>query len=243
MRYPLRSTNTLNSRLVTSKRSIDFWIDRFEVTNREFKVFVDRGGYRTRAYWREPFIVDGRAVPWATSMARFRDATGRPGPGTWKSGTYPAGEADFPVGGVSWYEAAAYAVFVGKSLPTIYHWYRAADLGRFADILTVSNFNGKGPLPVGASGGLGPFGTFDMAGNVREWCWNAAASGRFILGGAWNEPQYMFADEDTKDPFDRGPTDGFRLAKYMGPIAAAAIAPGTVFDGRPQSGNGEAGQR
>ena len=39
------------------------------------------------------------------------------------------GQADFPVGGVSWYEAAAYAAFAGKSLPTIYHWYRAAGSG------------------------------------------------------------------------------------------------------------------
>ena len=72
---------------------------------------------------------------------------------------------------MSWYEAAAYAAFAGKSLPTIYHWYRAAGLGRFADILTVSNFSGKGPAPVGSYGGLGPFGTYDMAGNVKEWCW------------------------------------------------------------------------
>ena len=95
----------------------DFWIDRFEVTNRQFKEFVDQGGYRRRDYWREPFIEGGRSVPWEEAVGRFRDATGRPGPATWKSGTYPDGQADFPVGGVSWYEAAAYAAFAGKSLP------------------------------------------------------------------------------------------------------------------------------
>src|SRR5712671_5691533 len=121
----------------------DFLIDRFEVTNREFKAFVDQGGYRKRDYWRQPFVEGARSVPWQEAVERFRDATRRPGPATWTSGTYPAGQADFPVGGVSWYEAAAYAVFAGKSLPTIYHWYRAADLGRFADILAVSNFSGK----------------------------------------------------------------------------------------------------
>ena len=40
----------------------DYWIDRFEVTNRQFKEFVDRGGYRRRDYWREPFIDGGRSV-------------------------------------------------------------------------------------------------------------------------------------------------------------------------------------
>ena len=42
-------------------------------------------------------------------MSLFRDKTGRPGPSTWELGTYPQGEADLPVGGVSWHEAAAYA--------------------------------------------------------------------------------------------------------------------------------------
>ncbi len=203
----------------------DFWIDRFEVTNRAFKAFVDQGGYSRREYWRQPFIDGGRSVSWQEGVDRFRDATGRPGPATWTSGTYPAGQAEYPVGGVSWYEAAAYAEFAGKSLPTIYHWYRAADLGRFADILTVSNFNGKGPAPVGRYQGVGPFGTFDMAGNVKEWCWNATGTDRFLLGGAWYEPMYMFADDDAKGPFDRAPGYGFRLAKYTSPLPAAVTAP------------------
>jgi serine/threonine protein kinase/dienelactone hydrolase len=203
----------------------DFWIDRFEVTNREFKAFVDQGGYERRAYWQEPFVERGKSLRWEEAIARFRDTTGQRGPATWTSGSYAAGQADVPVGGVSWYEAAAYAAFVGKSLPTIYHWYRAADLGRFADILTVSNFTGKGPAPVGSFAGVGPFGTFDMAGNVKEWCWNAATNGRIILGGAWNEPRYLFADADAKDPFERAPTNGFRLAKYLGPVPTSVTAP------------------
>jgi eukaryotic-like serine/threonine-protein kinase len=199
----------------------DYWIDRFEVTNVQFKAFVDRGGYQRREYWREPLIDAGRTVPWEDAIARFRDGTGRPGPATWQSGTYPAGQSDFPVGGVSWYEAAAYAAFAGKSLPTIYHWYRAANLGRFANILTVSNFTGTGPAAVGHYAGLGPFGTFDMAGNVKEWCANETDSGRFLLGGAWNEPSYMFADYDARGPFERAPGYGFRLAKYLEPQPAA----------------------
>jgi len=204
----------------------DFWIDRFEVTNREYKAFVDRGGYAQRAYWREPFLDDGRPLSWEQALERFRDATGRPGPATWKNGTYPDGQADYPVGGVSWYEAAAFAAFAGKSLPTFYHWYRAANFGRFADILNVSNFDDRGPAPVGRYRGLGPFGTYDMAGNVKEWCWNAVPdTRRFLLGGAWNEAKYMFADYDARAPFERAPTYGFRLAKYMRPASDALTAP------------------
>jgi serine/threonine protein kinase/dienelactone hydrolase len=210
----------------------DFWIDRFEVTNREFKRFVDAGGYRDRSYWTEPFVEGGREIGWAAAIDKFRDASGRPGPATWSGGTYPDGQADFPVGGVSWYEAAAYARFAGKQLPTIYHWYRAAALGRFADILASSNFARSGPARVGEYAGLGTFGTYDMAGNVKEWCWNASGDRRFALGGAWNEPRYMFADYDARLPFERAANLGFRLAQYEHAPTAAEAAPASPVDAR-----------
>ena len=193
----------------------DYWIDRFEVTNRQFKTFVDAGGYRTRSYWTEPFTSGTRTLSWEEAMAAFRDTTGRPGPATWELGTYPEGQADYPVGGVSWYEAAAYAVFAGKSLPTAFHWYNAAGLGNFSDILVASNYGSKGPAPVGQHQGLGPFGTYDMAGNVKEWCSTASGTSRFIPGGGWNEPSYMFTDLDAQPPLDRQVTYGFRCVKYI----------------------------
>ena len=97
----------------------DFWIDRSEVTNKSYKAFVDAGGYRKREYWKHDFIKGGRVVGWDDAVASFRDATGRPGPATWQGGAYPEGQDDYPVTGVSWYEAAAYAEFAGKSLPTL----------------------------------------------------------------------------------------------------------------------------
>jgi hypothetical protein len=94
----------------------DYWIDRYEVTNRDFKKFVDAGGYANLQYWKETFIKDGRAVSWQEAM-QFRDRAGRPGPATWQLGDYPEGQGDFPVTGVSWYEAAAYAELLVRLCP------------------------------------------------------------------------------------------------------------------------------
>jgi formylglycine-generating enzyme required for sulfatase activity/dienelactone hydrolase len=214
----------------------DFWINRLEVTNEQFQVFVDQGGYRRPELWREPFVDGGRILARADAMARFRDRTGQPGPATWSGGRYPDGRGRFPVGGVSWYEAAAYAAFVGQSLPTIHHWYRAAAPGRFADILAVSNFSGQGPAPVGHHGGLGPFGTLDMAGNVKEWCSTGVGGQRGLLGAAWDDARYVFAHYDARAPLERAPQFGFRLARYPRPLSAAIGGPvrldALVRDGR-----------
>ena len=115
--------------------------------------------------------------------------------------------------GVSWYEAAAYARWAGKSLPTIYHWSRAADQRLSGDVVPASNFGGKEVLPVERAGGANRAGASGMAGNVKEWVWNAAGARRYILGGAWNEPVYMFTDVDAQAPLSRLPTYGFRCVK------------------------------
>ena len=94
-----------------------YFIDRTEVTNAEFKEFVDAGVTRGKMAARVPARQSGSAV--GKAMDLLVDSTGRPGPATWEVGNFPAGKADYPVGGVSWYEAAAYASFRGKSLPGV----------------------------------------------------------------------------------------------------------------------------
>ncbi len=208
----------------------DYWMDRYEVTNKQFKQFLDAGGYQKPIYWKQPFVENGRKFSWEEAILKFRDKTGRPGPSTWELGNYPEGQGDYPVTGVSWYEAAAYAEYVGKALPTIYHWRLAAGFWFGSEIVPLSNLGGRGLWPVGSHQSVSPYGTYDMAGNAKEWCWNAMGNKRFIRGGAWNEPGYMFTDTDAQAPFDRAPTYGFRCVKYIAGTALPKVATEAITD-------------
>ncbi len=201
-----------------------FWIDRYEVTNQQYKAFVDDGGYRNPEFWHEAFQQDGVEITWEQASAQFVDSTGRPGPAGWELGSYTDGTADHPVSGISWYEAAAFAAWSGKSLPTVFHWHQAARQNIWGEILVVSNLAGDGPAPVGSYAGVGRFGTYDMAGNVSEWCLNASGNNRYVLGGAWSEPSYRYQDTAAADPFDRSMIFGLRRIQTDGALTAAAIA-------------------
>ncbi len=203
----------------------DYLIDRDEVTNEEYKKFVDAGGYQKREFWKEPFARSGKPVAWEEAKSSFRDGTDRPGPATWEAGTFAKGQEKHPVAGVSWYEAAAYAEFAGKSLPTIYHWNHAAQPAASMLISPGSNFRDSGTLPVGSDGTISGYGTTDMAGNVKEWCRNEGVGGkRFILGGGFGEPTYMFIDQDAQSPWERRANFGFRCVKLDSPPPPAALA-------------------
>ena len=206
----------------------DFFTDRFEVTNRQFKEFVERGAYAKADWWKPPFVRDGRAIAWAEAITAFRDATGQPGPATWQNGTYPKGEDDYPVAGISWFEAAAFAESAGKRLPSVYHWKQAAGWNQWVSV-QLSNFTGGGPAPVGSFQGMSTWGVFDLAGNVKEWCWNEAEPGtRYLLGGASNEPAYVVMHADALSPWDRSAANGFRCIKLFPTSAASADADAPV---------------
>jgi len=134
----------------------EYLIDIYEVTNRQYKEFIDNGGYKKPQYWMHEFIKDGQTLTWDEAMSEFRDATGKPGPSTWELGDYLNGLEDYPVSGISWYEAAAYAEFAGKSLPTLYHWSIAANTIWGSVIIPQSNYNGQGPSPVGTNSAMSP---------------------------------------------------------------------------------------
>ena len=112
--------------VIILKEENGFFMDRCEVTNKQYKEFVDGGGYRNPTYWKNEFIKDGKLFPGQRQWLYLQTKVGRPGPSTWEAGDYPDGQDNYPVSGVSWYEAAAYAEFAGKDLPTMYHWNSGA---------------------------------------------------------------------------------------------------------------------
>jgi eukaryotic-like serine/threonine-protein kinase len=199
-----------------------FAIARCEVTNSEFKSFVDAGGYENPVWWQGlKFRDQGREISWAQARLRFVDATGRAGPAGWALSTYPTGQGEIPVGGISWYEAVAYARFRGATLPTIHHWMRAAFapyeflFNTAPAVAALSHFGGKSPIPARDAAGLGPWGTVNMAGNVSEWVWNAAGSNAIVLGGAWSEESWSYQLAHPVSAMDRSAQIGLRLMRTL----------------------------
>lgn len=178
----LGSTNNRPAHTV----SLDaFLIDKYEVSNAEYEQFISAGGYSTSAYWS--------AEGWD-----WREATNVQMPSHWDlEGGYGAAYPGFPVRGVSYYEAEAYATFVGKRLPTEAEWEKAARgsderLYSWGSQLSPQRANYNNSLdpyegttwttPVGFYDGRlhpeplfqtldspSPYGAYDMSGNVLEW--------------------------------------------------------------------------
>lgn len=214
----------------------EYLIDRTEVTNSEYKEFVDAGGYADPKWWQHAFELDGETLSFDQAVTHFTDSVGKTGPAGWDLGDYPEGEDDYPVGGVSWFEAAAYAAFRGKALPSVYHWaaaaYMDAEIARPIAPDFQKNANMDSGVIQSADGtkAIATSGALKMAGNQREWAFNEGNGGRYILGGSWEDQRYMLLFQPPRTPWDRSLANGFRCAVYSDdePPAEELFAPNYV---------------
>lgn len=198
----------------------DFWIDQSEVTNTAYRAFLNSQAYASAESWEVWLKEVGNSEDPQAVVARFVDSTGQPGPATWSLSSYPDGQGDHPVEGISWVEAAAYCAFAGKSLPTVFHYSKAAQeellaVRFFIGELVLSNFDLDGTQPIGDTGALGPYGTYDLLGNVKEWAYNPDGIGRRYLSGAgYGDPAYLSrAVGDQLDPLLRPAATGTRCVR------------------------------
>ena len=195
-----------------------YLIDKNEVTNEEYKKFVDAGGYKNASLWTIPATLNGKPFNFEFVQKFFVDKTGFLGPATWSNGSFPDGKAKFPVNGISWYEADAYAKFMKKNLPSVHQWAKAATPSRSGLVCPVSNFSKSETKEVPYSTIKSGYGLSDVAGNVREWCANATKDDlteRAILGGGYDDDPYTFNDYYGQDAFSRSSSNGVRLVKDL----------------------------
>jgi formylglycine-generating enzyme required for sulfatase activity len=149
-----------------------FKIGVYPVNNWEFKRFIDDGGYKKEEYWTpEGWQWRNNGPINAPHYLNYPQFNG----------------PNFPVVGISWYEAVAYSNWLSKvtgkpyHLPTEAEWEKAArgtdgqeyPWGNTFD----KNFCNSDQSGLGQSSPVGifligksPYGCLDMAGNVYEWC-------------------------------------------------------------------------
>ena len=193
-----------------------FFIDKFPVTNAQFKKFVDATHYSPR-----------------DAINFLRD---------WKNGTFPSGWDNRPVTWVSLEDARAYAAWAGKRLPHEWEWQMAAqstdgrvypwgDLWLPANVpMPVTGRAMTSPDPVDAHPqGASPYGVMDLVGNVWQWTdeyeddhTRAAivrgGSHYRPIGSIWYFPQAYRNNEHGKlllmaPSYDRSGAIGFRCVK------------------------------
>jgi formylglycine-generating enzyme required for sulfatase activity len=156
-----------------------FYIDKYPVTNAQFKQFLDATHYAPR-----------------DAINFLRD---------WKNGTFPQGWDNRPVTWVSLEDARAYAAWAGKRLPHEWEWQMAAqgtdgraypwgDTWQAANMPTPDTGRTmRGPDPVDAHPqGASPYGVMDMTGNVWQWTDEFAdehTRAAIVRGGEYYRPQ------------------------------------------------------
>ena len=169
-----------------------YQISKYEVTNAQYKAFMDAGGYTNSAYW----TTDG--WNWRTTHSVTE-------PYYWSSGELNSGIAfpNYPVLGVTWYEAYAFCNWTGGHLPTEAQWEKAARYtdaryypwGSTWDASKCNSYENVSPdtfcysSPVGYfTAGVSSYGVYDMAGNVWEWVNDLYGSGYYSDPGANSNP-------------------------------------------------------
>jgi formylglycine-generating enzyme required for sulfatase activity len=173
--------------------------------------------------WLPSFYIDVTPVTNA-EYAFFVEETGHRVPRHWDTRLAPEDTQDHPVVGVTYHDAATYATWAGKMLPTEAEWEKAArgtngNIYPWGDQATPAKCNvretGVGhTTPVGLyRSGVSAYGVYDMSGNVWEWCRTATAPNRHVLkGSAFTSPFAMAVASATNDADDAMHDDdtGFR---------------------------------
>jgi formylglycine-generating enzyme required for sulfatase activity len=220
-----------------------FWIHHTEVTNAQYKRFVDASGYDEPRHWSE----DG--WDWRQGANPGDESWGRSlrtWPRDWQDGLFSVGRADHPVVGINWYEADAYCHWLAEDtgspyhLPTEAEWEKAArgvdgriyPWGNDWDPAHANCALG-GPsqiVPVGQYSPSGDsfYGVADMAGNVYEWVADWYDGGYYegspdsnppgpesSSGGAWVNHRVMRGGSWRTTPeFTRTPQRHSMVASY-----------------------------
>ena len=206
-----------------------FYMDKYEVTNAQFKTFVD-----ANPQWQKSRI-----------DAKFHNGNYLK---LWSGNNYPSGKANHPVVYVSWYAAMAYAEWAGKRLPTEAEWEKAArgglqgqayPWGNGIDASQANYGSNLGSTTGVGSYGANGYGLYDMAGNVWEWCvdaykadfykvapprnpaylTNQTNTSRVLRGGSWGgtAQDLRVADRGWSSPTGSSDYRGFRCARAVTP--------------------------